>query len=75
MEKIWLKQYPKGVPTEINMQEYSSIMQVFDEACQKFSHKTAFTNMDVSFTYSELHQKVQDFAAFLQNELKLKKGD
>ncbi|HEY8272432.1 MAG TPA: AMP-binding protein [Pseudobdellovibrionaceae bacterium] len=75
MEKIWLKQYPKGVPTEINMQEYSSIMQVFDEACQKYSHKIAFTNMDVSFTYSELHEKVQDFASFLQNELKLKKGD
>jgi long-chain acyl-CoA synthetase len=75
MEKIWLKQYPKGVPTEINMQEYSSIMQVFDEACQKYPQKMAFTNMGTGMTYSEIHQKVQDFAAFLQNELKLKKGD
>ncbi len=75
MEKIWLKNYPKGVPAEINIQEYSSIMQVFDESCQKYPEKMAFTNMGVGMTYSKLHQKVQSFAAFLQNELKLKKGD
>jgi len=75
MEKIWLKHYPKGIPAEINMQEYSSIMQVFDEACQKYPHKKAFTNMGISMTYAELAQKVEAFAGFLQNELKLKKGD
>jgi len=75
MEKLWLKHYPKGIPAEINMQEYSHIMQVFDEACQKFPQHMAFTNMGVSMTYSELHEKVQNFASFLQNELKLKKGD
>lgn len=75
MEKIWLKHYPKGIPAEINMQEYSSIMQVFDEACQKYPQKMAFTNMDVGITYAELAQKVETFAGFLQNELKLKKGD
>ena len=75
MEKIWLKHYPKGIPAEINMQAYSSIMQVFDEACQKYPQKMAFTNMGVGMTYSELAQKVDLFAAFLQNELKLKKGD
>lgn len=75
MEKIWLKNYPKGVPAEINPQEYSSIMQVFDEACQKYPQQMAFTNMGVGLTYSELHKKVQEFASFLQYELKLKKGD
>jgi long-chain acyl-CoA synthetase len=75
MEKIWLKHYPKGVPAEINVQEYSSIMQVFDEACQKYPEKIAFSNMGVKLTYSELAQKVETFAGFLQNELKLQKGD
>jgi long-chain acyl-CoA synthetase len=75
MEKIWLKNYPKGIPAEINMQEYSSIMQVFDEACQKYSSRKAFTNMGVSLTYSELSEKVDQFASFLQNELKLNQGD
>lgn len=75
MEKIWLKHYPKGIPAEINMQEYSSIMQVFDEACQKYPQHKAFSNMGVTFTYSELYEKVQQFASFLQYELKLKKGD
>ena len=75
MEKIWLKHYPKGIPAEINMQEYSSIMQVFDEACGKYPDRKAFTNMDVSFTFSEVAKKVDCFAGFLQNELKLQKGD
>lgn len=75
MEKIWLKHYPKGIPAEINTQEYSSIMQVFDEACQKYPQKLAFTNMGVGITYAELAAQVEKFAAFLQNELKLKKGD
>ncbi|MBK9322931.1 MAG: AMP-binding protein [Bdellovibrionaceae bacterium] len=75
MEKIWLKNYPKGIPAEINMQEYTSIMQVFDESCRKYGQQLAFTNMDVSLTYAELDKKVEEFASFLQNELKLKKGD
>jgi long-chain acyl-CoA synthetase len=75
MEKLWLKHYPKGIPAEINMQEYSHIMQVFDEACQKYPNHMAFTNMGVSMTYTELSEKVQNFASFLQYELKLKKGD
>lgn len=75
MEKIWLKHYPKGIPAEINMQEYSHIMQVFDEACQKYPQRMAFSNMGTGITYTELHEKVQAFASFLQYELKLKKGD
>lgn len=75
MEKIWLKHYPKGIPAEINMQEFTSIMQVFDDACRKYSSKNAFTNMGVALTFAEVQQKVNQFSAFLQTELKLKKGD
>lgn len=75
MDKIWLKSFPKEVPHEIDINEYSSIMEVFDESCKKFRNKIAFTNMGVSITYEELDQYVGNFASFLQNELNLKKGD
>ncbi|MGE5084801.1 MAG: AMP-binding protein [Bacillota bacterium] len=75
MEKIWLKNYPAGVPAEIDLSQYQSLMDIYDEAIKKFSQRKAFTNMGVSLTFSELDQKVSQFASFLQNELKLKKGD
>ena len=30
MDKIWLKHYPKGVPAEIDVNEYASVRDVFD---------------------------------------------
>jgi long-chain acyl-CoA synthetase len=75
MQKIWLEHYPKGISPDIQLQEYSSIIQVFEEACQKYSNQVAFTNMGVDLTYSDLHDKVEAFSNFLQNDLKLKKGD
>jgi long-chain acyl-CoA synthetase len=50
-------------------------MDVFDQAVSKFSDKKAITNFGQSYTYKQLGEKVEQFAAFLQQELKLKKGD
>lgn len=75
MEKIWLKNYPKGVSHEVDLSNYESLYQVYEEAVQKFKSKKAFTNMGVSLTFEQLHTKVEAFASFLQHELKLKKGD
>lgn len=75
MEKIWLKNYPKEVPTEIDLSNYSSLFDIYEESVRLFGAKKAFTNMDVSITFSELDRLVDQFASFLQNELKLKKGD
>ncbi|OQW91966.1 MAG: long-chain-fatty-acid--CoA ligase [Beggiatoa sp. IS2] len=75
MEKIWLKRYQKGIPTEINPNEYRSIIDIFEQSCKKFGHRPAFNNMGCSLTFTELDTKTRDFAAYLQNELKLKKGE
>lgn len=75
MEKIWLKNYPKGVSPEVDLSKYSSLYDIYEESIRMFSSKKAFTNMGVSLTFSELDRKVDIFASFLQNELKLKKGD
>lgn len=75
MEKIWLKNYPAKVPHEIDLTQYQNILDVFDEGCRKYRQKKAYTNLDHSLTYEETDRLVGQFASFLQNELKLKKGD
>lgn len=73
MEKVWLTQYQDGVPQTINSNEYSSLVDLFEESFKKNSSKVAFINRDVAMTYEELEIKSRNFAAYLQN-LGLKKG-
>ena len=75
MEKIWLKNYPPGVPAEINPSEYSSLVQMLEEACQRFAEMPAFTSMDKTLSYAQYDELSRDFAAWLQNSAKLQKGD
>ncbi|MEN0057334.1 MAG: AMP-binding protein [Bdellovibrio sp.] len=75
MEKIWLKNYPRGISSEVDLSGYSSLIDIYDESIRLFTTKKAFTSMGVSLTFSELDRQANFFASFLQNELKLKKGD
>ncbi|WP_194755315.1 long-chain-fatty-acid--CoA ligase FadD [Aliidiomarina indica] len=74
MEKIWLKRYPNGVPTEIDPDHYPSLVEIFEESVKKYADQVAFQNMDKDITYKELDQLTEQFAAYLQS-LGLKKGD
>ncbi|HKJ16949.1 MAG TPA: AMP-binding protein [Xanthomonadales bacterium] len=74
MDKPWLSQYPEGIPAEIDLGQHSSVLDVFERSCRKFSDRVAFTCMGKSMTYSELDAMSRDFAAWLQDH-GLKKGD
>ncbi|MBP8045536.1 MAG: AMP-binding protein [Neisseria sp.] len=75
MEKIWLQSYEAGVPAEIDISRYESIISVFEESVQKYGAQTAFENMGKGLSYAELAQQAQQFASFLQNTLKLPRGE
>ncbi len=77
MEKLWLKNYQTGVPATIEdqMAKYRSLGDVFEEAFSKFSQSPAFHCMGKTISYQELDHLSQKFASYLQNTLKLKKGD
>jgi long-chain acyl-CoA synthetase len=70
----WLKSYPEGVPAEIDLSTYSSILDIFDQSCEQFSGQTAYVNFDKELTYTELDRLTRDFAAWLQSK-GLVKGD
>jgi long-chain acyl-CoA synthetase len=73
VEKIWLKSYPKGVPTEIDVNTYASVRDVFDRVVGEFGPRTAYTCMGKSITFAELEKASAEFGAFLQGR-GLKKG-
>ena len=66
VDRIWLKQYPKGVPADIDVTEYSSVRDVFDESVAKYAARPAFTCMGKSITFSELDTLSTAFAGWLQ---------
>ena len=75
MEKVWLNSYPEGVPEFAELGEYNSLAHMFDECAERHSHLPAFANMGASLSFSELNIESYNFAAYLQTELGLKKGE
>ena len=75
VEKVWLKRYPEGVPAEINPDQYSSLVDMFEASVTEFADQPAFVNMGQTITYRRLEEQSRAFAAYLQNELKLSQGD
>ncbi|HYI78415.1 MAG TPA: AMP-binding protein, partial [Chryseolinea sp.] len=72
---IWFKKYPKNVAHEIQINEYPNLVQLFDESCKKFKDQVAYENMGVKLTYTQVDTLSNHFAAFLQKDLGLKKGE
>ena len=74
MEKIWLKNYPQGVPAEINPDTYTSLVQVLEESFKTYASRNAFISMDKALTYGDLDAHSAALGAYFQS-LGLKKGD
>ncbi|SEF78127.1 long-chain-fatty-acid--CoA ligase FadD [Vibrio hangzhouensis] len=75
MDKPWLSRYPSDVPEHINPDQYPSLVEMFEQSVHKFADQPAFMNMGSVMTFRKLEERSRAFAAYLQNELKLKKGD
>lgn len=75
MEQPWFNIYPAGVAHTIADQGNRTIVDIFESSCQRFSTKTAYTNMGAKLTYEKLEEKTRHFASFLQNDIGLAKGD
>jgi len=67
VEKIWLKHYPKGVPAEIDVNEYASVRDVFEESVAKYAARPAFSCMGKAITFAELDTLSRAFGAYLQD--------
>jgi long-chain acyl-CoA synthetase len=66
VDRIWLKSYPRGVPAQIDVNEYASVREVFEESCTKYSARPSFTCMGKSITFAELDTLSAAFGGWLQ---------
>jgi len=75
MEPIWLKSYPPGVSAKIEYVQHQSLVDFFDQNCQKFAQQTALSNFSCCLNYQQLQQHSITFASFLQQHCGVKPGD
>src|SRR6201994_2227511 len=67
MERIWLKQYPPGVPADIEPTQYASLVDLLEESFAKYADRKAFICMDKSISYRELDEMSAALGAYLQS--------
>ncbi len=70
----WIKHYPNGIPAEVNLYDYNSVIDLFEDSVGKYRHRVAFENMGARLTYAQVDELSRNFAAYLQS-LGLQKGD
>src|SRR5262249_6324272 len=68
MERVWLKQYPPGVPADIDTNQYSALVELLEERFAKFADRKAFICMDKAISYRDLDEMSLALAAYLQSK-------
>lgn len=76
MERIWLDNYPPGIPADITEQanSYDSLVALMEESCAQHAEKIAYLSMGATLTYRQLDEHSRHFAAWLQS-IGIQKGD
>jgi len=75
VEKIWLRNYPAGVPAEINPNEIASLQTLAERSFAKFADRPAYSCMDRTLSFGDVDRLSRQLAAYLQKVAGLKKGD
>ena len=74
MDKTWLKQYPAGVPANVDVQQYASLVALLDESFKKYAARTAYKFMGKAISFAQVDDASRALAAYLQAQ-GLEKGD
>ncbi len=73
-DRIWLKSYPPGVPADIDVAQYDSLVSLVEESFKKYAGRVAYSFMGRDITFAQTDSLSQAFAVYLQG-LGLVKGD
>ena len=66
MERIWLKQYPPGVPADVDVDQYSSLVELFETGFRQYARRNAYAFMDRYFSFADVDRYSAAFGAWLQ---------
>lgn len=71
----WFKQYPEGIPHEIDPHQYTSLVDLLEQCIKEYGPLPSFVCMGATITFDDLDRLPCNFAAYLQQDLGLSKGD
>jgi long-chain acyl-CoA synthetase len=74
MDRFWIKNYPPGVPADIDPSQYASVVALFEESFAKFKNDNAYVCMDKKLTFGQLDEMSRALGAWLQSR-GLERGD
>jgi len=63
----WLKNYPSGIPANINVEAYETLVDMVNEAFRKFASNPAFACMGKTLTFQQVDKMSAQFGAYLQS--------
>ena len=66
-QRPWLKNYPKGIPANIDADAYVTLVQMFEEVFEKFRKKPAFSCMGKELSFEQVDKMSRQFAAYLHS--------
>ena len=73
-DRPWLSSYPEGVPADIDVTQYASLVALMEESFTRYADRVAYSFMGKDVTYAETDKSSAALAAYLQG-LGLAKGD
>ncbi|ALB01887.1 long-chain fatty acid--CoA ligase [Francisella persica ATCC VR-331] len=72
--KTWLANYPDYTPENI-AENHDTVLDLYEKAIIQFPYREAVSCHDVNLTFLELDKIATKIASFLQNKLRINKGD
>ncbi|MFP8836045.1 long-chain-fatty-acid--CoA ligase [Hydrogenophaga sp. XSHU_21] len=73
-QRPWLSAYPEGVPADIDIGRYPSLVHLMEDSFRQHGSRTAYSFMGKDVSYAQTDSLSQALAAYLQS-LGLVKGD
>jgi long-chain acyl-CoA synthetase len=75
MTKSWFTNYPENVAHHVDLNQYSSMVDLFHKTADRYRQQTAFSNFGAELSFDQVDELSRDFAAYLQSKLNIVKGD
>ena len=67
MNRPWIASYPPGVPSTIDLEQYASVVEVFERSVRQFHARPAYESLGARMTYGKLDACSCEFAGYLQS--------
>lgn len=66
-DRPWIKNYPSGIPANIDPDTYPTVVDYITSRCNEFKSKKAFSSMGKEITYKQLDTMSTNFGAYLHS--------